>query len=62
MANLDWPRGEAGRRTTVQIYADDLEWLRARQREVSFQRDETIPMFDVIRELIKAVRTEGEGA
>lgn len=62
MANLDWPRGEAGRRTTVQIYADDLEWLRARQREVSFQRGETIPMFDVIRELIKAVRTEGEGA
>lgn len=47
--------------TTIRVYREDHEWLLARQRSVSFQRNETVPMFDLIHELIKAVWMEREG-
>lgn len=49
-------------RTNVQVYVTDAAWLRQKQREISFERNEHVPMFDVMRELINAVRTQGEGA
>ena len=53
---------ERPRRTAVQVYAEDADWLRARQRAVSFRRNEHIPMFDIVHELIKSVWIEGEGS
>lgn len=48
-------------RTTIQIYREDHDWLLARQRSVSFRRNETVPMFDLVHELIKAVWIDKEG-
>lgn len=49
------------RTTSIQVYASDRDWLQERQREVSFTRGKTIPMCDMVREMIVAVkRTLGE--
>lgn len=50
------------RRTTVAVYASDLERLKAKQRRLSADRDEWVPIFDLIREMINAAETAGEGA
>lgn len=49
-------------RTSVQVYTSDAAWLRQKQRELSFARSEHVPMFDLVHELIEAIRTQGEGA
>lgn len=50
--------------TTIQIYWDDLRWLRERQLAVSFEREKTITTPQLMHELIQAVRRAeaGEGA
>jgi hypothetical protein len=54
--------------TTVQVYREDADWLKTRQRKASFTTESGvqsgwIPMFDLIHALIEFVReAEGEGA
>ena len=49
--------------TTLQVYKADADWLKTRQRQVSFTTERGwIPMFDLVHELIEFVReAEGEG-
>lgn len=53
---------EPERRTSVSIYVSDLERLKRKQRYVSNNRDEWVPMFDLIRDMINALESAGEGA
>jgi hypothetical protein len=49
------------RTVTIWVYEEDRAWLQERQREVGFRRGETVPMCDIIRELVQALRQpEGE--
>ena len=48
--------------TTVKIYLPERDWLLARQRRVSFDRNETVTMPDLIRELVRFVQQEEGGA
>jgi hypothetical protein len=50
------------RRTTVSIYDSDLERLKSMQRRVSADRDEWVPVFDLIHEMLDAAERKGEGA
>lgn len=50
------------RRTTAELYASDLERLKAKQRRISADRDTWVPMFEIIRELINAAEAPEEGA
>lgn len=59
---MDNPSHERDKaRTTIQVYEEDRNWLQERQRAVSFQRNEHVPMFDLIHELIRKSWIEGEG-
>jgi|HubBroStandDraft_2_1064218.scaffolds.fasta_scaffold02398_14 hypothetical protein len=42
--------------TTILVYSGDHAWLRERQRKVSFERNRTVPMCDLMRELVEYVR------
>lgn len=54
-------------KTTIQVYAADRDWLQARQlasssaRAAAGVRGAWLPMPDVVRELIAAVRRTEEG-
>lgn len=48
--------------TTVAVYRDDLEWLKRKQVEWAAARGARIHLYDVIRELIKAIETPENGA
>lgn len=50
------------RQTTVAVYAADLERLKTKQRQVSSDRNTWVTMPDLIRELLTAVETPGNGA
>jgi hypothetical protein len=50
------------RTTTILVYADDRDWLQEKQRELSFKRKKTIPMCDLVRELVVALKRSEEGA
>jgi|HubBroStandDraft_1064217.scaffolds.fasta_scaffold10549_4 hypothetical protein len=50
------------RTTTILVYAADRDWLQEKQREISFKRQKTIPMCDLIRELVDALKRAEEGA
>jgi hypothetical protein len=48
--------------TTIAAYESDLRWLRERQRKVSFERNKTVPMCDMVRELIQYIQQQEAGA
>jgi len=48
--------------TTIAVYTVDRAWLQKRQREVSFQREKTVTMPDLLRELIRYVKDAETGA
>lgn len=48
--------------TTVQVYAAEHRMLKDRQRRVSDERGQWVPMPDLIRELIQAADKAAEGA
>jgi hypothetical protein len=48
--------------TTILVYSGDHAWLRERQRKVSFERNRTVPMCDLMRELVEYVRGEEAAA
>jgi hypothetical protein len=50
------------RTTTIAVYAADRDWLQAKQRELSFQREKTVPMPDLVRELVASIRETGTDA
>jgi hypothetical protein len=54
--------GETERRTSITVYAGDLEWMKTRQRRVSEGRDEWITMADLFHELVKAIEKTEAGA
>ncbi len=48
--------------TSVQVYREDHDFLKRKQREVSAERNAWVPLPDLIHELIEAVNRDGEGA
>jgi hypothetical protein len=48
--------------TTIKIYGRERDWLLARQRKVSFDRNETVTMADLIREFVQAIERVEAGA
>jgi hypothetical protein len=50
------------RTTTIAVYLEDHRWLQKRQREISFEREKTVPMCDLIRELIASIQRAEAGA
>jgi hypothetical protein len=50
------------RTTTILVYAADRDWLQEKQRELSFKRGRTIPMCDLVRELVESLKNPEAGA
>jgi hypothetical protein len=48
--------------TTIAVYLADRDWLQERQRKVSFEREKTVPMCDLMRELIVSIQRAEAGA
>jgi hypothetical protein len=46
------------RRTTISVYLEDAEWLRALQREISFKRDAYMTMHDLVHELVARAKDD----
>ena len=50
------------RTTTLALYWSDLLWLQQRQREVSFEREKTITMPELIRVFVETIKAAEAGA
>jgi hypothetical protein len=50
------------RTTTIAVYAADRDWLQAKQRELSFAREKTVTMPELIQMLIVSIRSAEAGA
>ena len=48
--------------TTIKVYLPERDWLLARQRKVSFDREKTVTMADLIREFVAAIERMEAGA
>jgi hypothetical protein len=49
------------RTTSIAVYAADRDWLQARQRKLSFDREKTVTMPDLIREFAAYVQAVESG-
>jgi hypothetical protein len=61
MTSVDPEIPEKNPRTNVQIYLADAEWLRAKQREISFRTNTHVTMFDLLHEIVTRFKDDGEG-
>lgn len=48
--------------STVSIYREDLAWLKRKQLEMSATKGKTMTVYEVLHEVIKAVREMNGGA
>jgi hypothetical protein len=48
------------RTTSIAVYVADRDWLQAKQRELSFAREKTVTMPELIRMLIISIQQAGE--